>query len=244
MERRPRAGELPAKRVLRPSRPPARDMDATPFAQILIDLILRLPGAYACALVDLGGETVDYAGVVNPFDVKIAAAHMRIILNDLEEYGGLGKPRWVVLRGEKRSFVARRLPDGYALVVMLRRRAGFTASARAYATCERELSAEAGWGTYDGPRWFPVEVEVDRRGRPTTIAGTAARADASAQASGVTVEVFGSVMGLPQNERGFRVRTATGSELTVVREAGNTWYADDDLAALGPRKEGGSGGGS
>lgn len=205
-------------------------MDATPFAQILKDLIARLPGAYACALVDLGGETVDYAGVVAPFDVKVAAAHMRIVLNDLDEYGALGRPRWVVLRGEKRSFVARSLPDGYALVVMLRRRAGFTASARAYATCERELATEAGWGhLHEGPAWFPVDVEVDRRGRPTSIASGAAR---------VKVEVFGSVMGLPQNERGFRLRTETGSELTAVREAGNTWYADEDLVALTPREAG------
>ena len=109
-----------SKRPVRPSRrPPARDMDATAFARILHDLIARLPGAFACALVDLGGETVDYAGVVDPFDVKVAAAHMRIILNDLDEYGALGEPRWIVLRGERRSFVgapaARRLrPRGHA----------------------------------------------------------------------------------------------------------------------------------
>lgn len=235
-ERRVGAGERPPRAALRPSRrPPARDMDATPFAHILVDLIVRLPGAYACALVDLGGETVDYAGVVNPFDVKVAAAHMRIILNDLEEYAAIGHPRWVVLRGEKRSFVARRLPEGYALVVMLRRRAGFTASARAYAVCERELAAEAGWGHLDtarGPPWFPIVVAADRRGRPTMI-GTP-----KPGAPRVAVEVFGSVMGLPRNERGFRVRTATGTELTVVREAGASWYADEDLDALVASREG------
>jgi hypothetical protein len=199
-------------------------MDATPFAKVLGELIARLPGAYACALVDLGGETVDYAGVVDPFDVKVAAAHMRIVLNDLEEYGALGKPRSVVLRGARRSFVARRLPEGYALVVMLRRRAGFTASARAYAACERGLSLEAGWShVEEGPAWFPLEVDVDRRGRPTRLGSRR-----------VPVEVFGAVMGLPRSERGFRVRTATGSELTVVREPGNTWYADEDLDALDP----------
>jgi hypothetical protein len=205
-------------------------MEATSFARILHDLIARLPGAYACALVDLGGETVDYAGVVNPFDVKVAAAHMRIILNDLDEYGAIGKPRWVVLRGARRSFVARQLPDGYALVVMLRRRAGFTASARAYAACERALAAEAGWSPPDGTSsWFAVEVEVDRRGRPTHV-------DAGPSARAVPVEVFGAVMGLPRGERGFRARTATGGELTLVREAGNTWYADEDLEALDPRE--------
>src|SRR4029078_8942247 len=96
-ERRRRAGQ-PAvqpssQRAKRPSRRPSdRDMDATPVARILHDLIARLPGAYACALVDLGGETVDYAGVVTPFDVKVCAAHLRIIVNDLDEYTVLGRP--------------------------------------------------------------------------------------------------------------------------------------------------------
>lgn len=198
-------------------------MDATSFAKILTDLITRLPGAFACALVDLGGETVDYAGLCEPFDVKVAAAHLRIVLNDLEEYGMLGEPRWVVLRGARKSFVARRLPEGYALVVLLRRRAGFTASARAFAACERELSLEAGWDAPNVPRWFPIDVEIDRRGRPARVGSPP-----------VKVDVFGSVMGLARNERGFRVRTATGGELTVVREPGNTWYADEDLAALEP----------
>lgn len=197
-------------------------MDATAFAKILTDLIVRLPGAYACALVDLGGETVDYAGVGDPFDVRVAAAHMRIVLNDLEEFGALGEPRWVVLRAQKRSLLARRLPEGYALVVLLRRRAGFTASARAFAACERALAVEAGWSLQaQGQAWFPIQVDVDRRGRPTSMGPPS-----------VAVEVFGSVMGLARGERGFRVRTATGSEVTVVREPGNTWYADDDLEAL------------
>ncbi len=207
-------------------------MEATSFARILHDLIARLPGAYACALVDLGGETVDYAGVVQPFDVKVAAAHMRIILNDLDGLGALGKSRWVVLRGERRSFVARQLPEGYALVVMLRRRAGFTASARAYAACEHALAAEAGWSPpKDVAPWFAVEVEVDRRGRPN-------RVDAGPTASAVVVEVFGAVVGLARGERGFRARTAMGGELTLVREPGNTWYADENLEALAPRQTG------
>jgi hypothetical protein len=216
-----------AKRPRLSRRPPARDMDATAFAKILYELIARLPGAYACALVDLGGETVDYAGVVDPFDVKVAAAHMRIVLNDFEEYGALGSPRWVILRAARRSFVARRLPEGYGLVVLLRRRAGFTASARAFEACERALTIEAGWGhvepTKQAGRWFPIDVEIDRRGRPTRIG-----------LPWIAVEVFGAVVGLPVRERGFRVRTAAGSELTVVREPGSTWYADEDLAALTP----------
>lgn len=216
-----------AVRRPRPSRrPPVRDTDATAFAKILSDLLTRLPGAFATALVDLGGETVDYAGVGDPFDVKVAAAHVRILLNDLEELGALGVPRWIIIRGAKRSFIGRRLPEGYALVVLLRRRAGFTASERAFEACERALAAEAGWSATARPTWFPVAVKVNGRGRPTLV-GSPPHA----------VEVFGSVMGLPRSEKGFRVRMTTGTELTLVREAGHAWYADEDLDALTPASE-------
>lgn len=218
-----------AQRRLRPSRrPPTRDMDVTAFAKILGDLLTRVPGAFACALVDLGGETVDYAGVGDPFDVKVAAAHLRILLNDLEGLGTVGVPQWLIIRGAKRSFVGRRLPEGYALVLLLRRRAGFTASERAFASCERALVAEAGWtGGKRRPVWFPLRVQVNRRGRPMLVGSPP-----------VAVEVLGSVMGLGRTERGFRVRTSSGSELTLVREAGHAWYADEDLQALNPASAG------
>jgi len=209
----------------RPSRlPPVRDTDVTEFSKILGELLRRLPGAFATALVDLGGETVDYAGVGDPFDIKVAAAHVRILLNDLEQLGTLGVPQRIIIRGEKRSLIGRRLPEGYALVVLLRRRAGFTASERAFMACERALALEAGWSAPAArPAWFPVAVTVDGRGRPTLVGSPP-----------LSVEVFGSVMGLPRSERGFRVRTSTGTELTLVREAGHAWYADENLEALDP----------
>lgn len=201
---------------------PARDMDVTPFAAILAQLVGRLAGAFAAALVDGEGETVDYTGNVDPFDVKVAAAHARIVLSDVERYAVLGRPRWIIVRGARRSFVTHALPEGYALVVLLRRRAGFTASQRAFSACARDLAREAGW-SYEAPRpaWYPVEVEIDARGRPVRVDAT------------FDVEVIGSVVGLPSRERGFRVRTSAGSEVTLVREARNCWYADEsDLSNL------------
>jgi len=214
LRRRRRVSSLRASRV-----PPPRDMDVTPFAAILADLLDRIPGGYAAALVDRDGETVDYAGLANPFDVKIAAAHFRILLHSLESYGALGRPRWVTVRGAKKSVVTRQLPDGYALVLLLRRRAGFASSERAFATCARELAQEAGWPVEPGPSWYPLRVDVDRRGRPRRVGEGA-----------VPVEVLGAIMGLPPRETGFRVRTARGGELTLVREARNCWYADERLA--------------
>jgi hypothetical protein len=129
-----------------------------------------------------------------------------------------------VIRGASRSVVARSLPEGYALVVMLRKRAGFTRSERAYAACARALSSEAGWTVPDDgkkPVWHPVMVELDRRGRPRSVATPDRGVDVAA--------VLGSVMGLPRREKGFRVRLSTGSEVTLVREPGNSWFADDLL---------------
>ncbi len=195
-------------------------MEATRFATILGGLMARVPGALSAALVDLDGETVDYAGGMDPFDIRVAAAHGRILLNEVDRLGTLGAPRWVIVRGARRTLVVRDLADGYALIVLLRRRAGFTASGRAYSTCERELATEAGWAVPDGSVWHPVSVRVDRRGRPRQV-GDALE----------PVEVLGAVMGLPAREHGFRVRTREGRELTLVREARNCWYADEPLGA-------------
>lgn len=194
-----------------------RDMEATPFATILARLLERVPGAFAAALVDVEGETVDYAGEASAFDIRVAAAHAQILLAEIGRYAKLGEPRWIVVRGAKRSIVARALPDGYGLAVLLRRRAGFTASSRAFAACERELAEEAGWKrpvSHAEQEWFPVDVTKDRLGRPRRLGKTA-------------VTVLGELVGLPPHEHGFRIRTADGNEITLVREAGSFWYADE-----------------
>jgi len=199
-----------------------RDADATAFTAILDALLERIPGAYAAALVDSQGETVDYSGRGDPFDLKVAAAHLQLVLQSIDRMGGpYAEPRWVVVRGAKKSLAVSALPDGYALCLLLRPRAAFTISTRALKACFRSLAVEAGWSELetkkDGlkPRsWFPVTVETDRRGRPIRIGN-------------VMVEVIGMVMGLSVRERGFRVRTLEGSELTLVREARQRWYADE-----------------
>ena len=184
-------------------------MDASPFASILSALIERVPGAYAASLVDVLGESVDYAGVVEPFDVKVAAAHFRLILQELERFGQLGTPTSLTVRGERRTIVAMQLPDGYALVVLLRRRAGFAASSRAYAVCIRALAAEAGWDLVKERAWHPVAVRINDRKRPVLV-------------NDQPVVVMGAIVG----ETGFRVRVGE-RELTLVRESGGNWYADD-----------------
>lgn len=218
------AASPPQPRSIRPSLGPVvpRDTEATAFTYILGELIERIPGAYAAALVDSQGETVDYAGRGDPFDLRVAAAHLQLVLQGIGRFGALGEPRWVVVRGERKSVAASALPDGYALGVLLRSRSAFTISTRALKVCSRALAAEAGWSEkHDNLHqrsWFPVTVETDRRGRPISIG-----------ASRLLVDVIGAVMGLSVRERGFRVRTLNGTELTLVRETGNRWYADEPV---------------
>ncbi len=202
----------------------ARDTEATAFTGLLADLIARVPGARAAALVDGDGETVDYAGTLSPFDVKVAAAHLQLVLADVRRLRQLGLPRQLVVRGAKRSFLVRALPDAYALAILLARRAGFTPSSRAFAVFERELQREAGIGSASAqvPPWTPLLVEEDARARPARVASVAKSARHA-------VEVLGTVVGLGRGERGFRVRLPSGFETTVVREPGGVWYAEEPL---------------
>lgn len=189
-------------------------MDASPFAAILSTLVERVPGAFAASLVDKEGESVDYAGLVDPFEVKVAAAHVRIVMQELELFEKLGIPRSLTVRGARRTIVAKALPDGYALVVLLRRRAGFAPSRRAYAVCVRALAAEAGWKLPPEQAWYPVMVRINEKRRPTLVNDHPA-------------VVMGALAG-DGEEHGFRVRIGD-REMTLVREAGGAWYADEWL---------------
>jgi hypothetical protein len=178
-----------------------------------------VPGAYAAALVDREGETVDYAGLAEPFDVRVAAAHLRILMQQCEEISFWGTPSTLTVRGAKKTTALRALPDGYALVLLMRKRAGFTRSDRAFAVCERALALEANWPISDSVRaWVVAEVDCDERGRPIRVLD---------DARAYPVEVLGTVVGMSSRERGFRVRTADGNEITLVREPGAFWYADE-----------------
>jgi hypothetical protein len=210
---------------LRPRRnttaPPVRDMDASPFASILQGLIERIPGAFAVGLVDREGETVDYAGLISPFDIKVAAAHFQIIMLQLVDLKTLGTPKHLIVRVSERSLIVRQLQDGYSVVVLLSRRGGFVSAERAFSACIHSLTIEAGWDRADElPPWFPISVETDSAHRPSRIVyGGLAE----------SVEVLGTIVGLARGEHGFRIRLASGPEITVVREAGGHWYAEEGV---------------
>ncbi len=203
-----------------------RDQHASPFSAILMRFC-DATGARAAALVDQEGETVDYAGTVDPFEVKIAAAEWQLVLATLErsQVADWRDTRLLVVRSARRSFAAMALSDGYVLVAVLLRHC-FLPSHRALAEAARDLAEEAGLAEV-GPerrafeRWASLEVKTDpgdpRRPAAVWVDG-----------SWCPLEVIGR-LAAPEGSReiAYRVRLATGPELTLVREPPGRWYSDD-----------------
>jgi hypothetical protein len=212
-------------RSLRPGAAPSapRDQQESAFSPILAGLLGRLPGGRAAALVDVDGETVDYAGAFDPYDARLAAAHWRIVLDRAGGQPALSRPVSIAARTTRATYAAYALPEGYALVLVLGRGADVGLPLRAVSSCIRLLAAEAGWAATADAGWHPVEVLADERRRPSALVlGGGPR----------PLEVLGAVAsGLTQPERGWRVRTEDGNEVTLVREPGGFWYSDQPLVA-------------
>jgi hypothetical protein len=207
----------------------ARDQQESAFAEILLDLIQRVPGARTAALVDRQGETVDYAGLAPPFETRLAAAHWRIVLDTVREQRALATMHSLVVRAARASFIVQALPEGYALVLALARGAGFRGWQRAVPACAGRLRAEAGWLAVRPAAWFAVDVACDERGRPRALRGEPSRrADGTAGTAETTLEVLGRLStDLSPHERAWRVRLSSGTEAMLVCESGAFWYTDE-----------------
>jgi hypothetical protein len=162
--------------------------------------------------------------------LRVAAAHWRIVLDESAAQPSMRRTRLLIVRATRQSYVVSALPDGYALVVVLARRAGFSGYERALSVCTLALGEEAGW-TWDSlPKpaaWFPLDVLSDPRHRPRAFRdGDGLR----------PIEILGSIVNRAvarPRERGWRVRVDTGLEAMLVREPGGTWYSDEPVGASG-----------
>jgi hypothetical protein len=202
-----------------------RDQDASPFTSVLSGLC-DATGIVAAALVDGEGETVDYAGDVDPFDIKVVAAELRVLVACVRSTRAfdLCHAREIALRGTRRSFVVLGIDADYDLVLTLPRHA-FGVSRRALAETVRELCAEAGLSqsppATDKERWIRVEVRTlqgDRR-RPTAV-------HYAGEWQPIVILGRYQQAQLARGEIGYRARVASGAELTLVREPLGRWYLD------------------
>lgn len=200
-----------------------RDQDPSPFTQAL-DRFCLLSGACCAALVDGEGETVDYGGTGDPYDIRVLAAEWRLVLQYSATSPHLNDATDFLVRAQRKSFALEALPEGYALVAELPRRAA-TVSERALSHTRRLLCEEAGFGTPPGKRaaWNNVTVREDgsRRHRPLEV---------SLDGQWHAIEILGVLVEHSARRRdlGYRIRLQSGQERTLVREALGHWYLEEE----------------
>lgn len=204
-----------------------RDQAASTFSAILLRLC-DATGALAAALVDREGESVDYAGFLQPYETRLSAAEWQLVIaiarrSRVTELQGVEQ---LVVRAAHRSYCLIALSDGYVLVLVLGRGC-FRVSRRAVAEAVRELEVEAGLTYSTGPRstgerWARVEVRTARNNlrRPESVWVN------GAWQSVVILGRFHS-SDLDRREVGYRARLPSGAEFALVREQLGRWFAED-----------------
>lgn len=209
-----------------------RDQDTTPFTAVL-DEFCRATGSYCAALVDPEGETVDYGGHGDPFEIRILAAELRLLLQHAEQSPSFQSLQELTVRGKRKSFFIYALPEGYAFVARLPRYSS-RVSERPLSLVLRGLCEEAGFdllglrgkriSTFPQGLWRRVEVDEEEgaRRRPCRVATD--RGVAEVEIMGRLASSFPSA----RKEDGFRVRFSSGQEGTLVREPLGFWYLEED----------------
>ncbi len=203
----------------------ARDQDASLFSAILLRLCDGC-AAHAAALVDKEGETVDYAGRISPYEIRVAAAELRLVLAFTRSAAVPGFPEVndIRIRTRLRSYAVVGLGDGYAIVLELVRHSA-ALSKRALLQATRELESEAGIASVLPPGstpWSRVEVRLSSEDvhRPEAV---------WLNRAWQVLTVLGRYRNhdLERRERGYLARLPSGAELSLVREPLGHWFIDD-----------------
>jgi hypothetical protein len=202
-----------------------RDQEASPFSAILWRLCEGC-SAHAAALVDKEGETVDYAGRISPYEIRVAAAELRLVLafTHTAQIPGFGEVNEIRIRTGLRSYAIIALGDGYAIMLELLRHSS-SVSRRAVAQATRELEQEAGISSVvlpGTPRWSRVRVRSssDAARRPEAV---------WLEGSWQALTVLGRYRSadLARRERGYLARSQNGAEFSLVREPLGYWFVDE-----------------
>jgi hypothetical protein len=194
----------------------ARDQARSAFTTILETLVESCPDSVGAVLVDCEGESVDYAGELAAFDLKLIGAHWQILMRQLTENNALLASRFVV-RTDRLGYVVLHLFEGYVLALACRPDAAFSISQRALRQCEIELAAEAGWPlpTPRAMRWTRVSVRLDAVGRPVEL---------SLRGRSRKLKNLRPATTVVSPERGYALKTASGIELELICEQSGYWY--------------------
>jgi predicted regulator of Ras-like GTPase activity (Roadblock/LC7/MglB family) len=192
-----------------------RDQAQSAFTTILRRLAEGVPTLLAVAFVDFEGECVDYFSSIDPYEAKVVAAQMSVVMESVTraiQRLGWGDASRLEVLGASRELVVRRVNDEYALVVM-RRADG--QEPRLLAAVERaveEFRVEVGEAA---PHWEPSPPVLFVETRPAVGWPYAPVAFSHGGAMTSVTHVLGRWVE-PTGETCFRVYTERGDELTLV----------------------------
>lgn len=214
----------------RPSLFADREQALSGFAAPLARLCEALP-AHAAAIVDRDGETVDYAGSIDGYLTKVAAAELQLLVLEHAAAPHLGASRLqqIVVRGRSATLAAIPLGPEYTLIVHLPRWS-FALSQRALSQAVRELCVEGGLtvpSEYRRAEWVRVRVQDDVKHswRPSAV---------WVNDMLTPLDVLGRVVNrdLSRGEVAYRVQLVSGEEATLVREPLGRWFSERSLGRI------------
>ncbi|HKU44862.1 MAG TPA: hypothetical protein VJR89_42175 [Polyangiales bacterium] len=207
-----------------------RDQADSAFTPILRRLYDQLPSLLAAAFVDVEGECIDYVSRLDPYEAKVNAAHLHVLLARLApSWAKLGKGEAYALyiEGSAREACVQRVSEEYVLVAVLAAGTDTRQREDAIALACAEFRQEVGLLP---PQWELAQRRLSVRVRPATGWNYAPQVFSE---GGVRVSIT-DVLGRWTEPGGlggddlvcFRVRTAAGHELTLVHDPdGNGWIA-------------------
>lgn len=199
-----------------------RDQVESGFTVVLRKLFRTAPTVWGVAFVDYEGECVDYCTALDPYDAKVAGAHLLIVMTELRESLlalAAGELVSLQVQGEARDLLARRVGDGFLVVAIVEGGKTDRRLLVAIDTAADELRNEVG---IERPAWDP-EAEALQ----VSIRGSVGWdfAPTSVEQGGCILEID-HVLGRWEEDGGapgghlvcFRVSLAEGGELTLAHD--------------------------
>lgn len=95
-----------------------------PFRSLLTELVQGVPGASGAILADWEGEAVEQYTLLDPFEMKVTAAHWGIILSGLKGVGKklpMGEIKEGIITTDAQHVLVGAVGDDYTLVMTISR---------------------------------------------------------------------------------------------------------------------------
>ena len=198
-----------------------RDQGESAFTSMLRRVFEAVPALIAAVFVDLEGECIDYVAAIQPYDAKVVAAHMHMLLKQMRGEllsSALGETFAFELISDDREVWVRQFCEEYALVVLLAPGFDLSELRDAVATACREFREEVGLAApaWEGKERLSVRLRSSREWNyaPTGYSVGGAR-------HGIAAVLGRWIEPARPGEPPwvcFRVRTQHGEELTLAHD--------------------------